>query len=327
VTPSRLLVTGAGGFVGRHFLRAARAAWPDAEITAAVRTLDVADGGVPGANRIMAFDLLDTAGVQAAIQAVLPDVCVHLAAFSDVAASFTSSDLAWRVNVDGTRALAACLMNCAPTCWLIHAGSADAYGLSFMSGSALDESAAFRPANPYAASKAAADLALGELALRGLRVVRLRPVNHVGPGQSPRFAVASFARQIARVAAGAQPPVIRTGALDRWRDVLHVRDVCAAYVRAVQCAESLPPAAVFNVASGTPRHVGDVLADLVRMAGISVEIKQIAAAMRPVDVARSCCAAASAQVALGWAPLVAWDDTLLEILEYWRNEIKEELLF
>jgi GDP-4-dehydro-6-deoxy-D-mannose reductase len=320
VTPSRLLVTGAGGFVGRHFLRAARAAWPDAQITAAARMQDLPPGGLAGAHRAIPFDLLDQAGMAAAVAAVQPDVCVHLAAFSDVAASFTSADLVWRANVDGTRALAGYLLEHAPDCWLVHAGSADAYGLSFSSGLALDEQAALRPANPYAASKAAADVALGEMALRGLRVVRLRPVNHIGPGQSPRFAVASFARQVARVAAGAQPPVIRTGALDRWRDFLHVSDVCAAYVRVVARAESLPPAAVFNIASGTSRRVGDVVADLVRLAGVTVEIEEVAGVLRPVDVMRASCSPAAAHAALGWAPVVRWDDTLVETLDYWRKK-------
>jgi GDP-4-dehydro-6-deoxy-D-mannose reductase len=248
---------------------------------------------------------------------VQPDLCVHLAAFSDVAASFAAGDLAWRANVDGTRALAASLLTHAPACWLVHAGSADCYGLSFLSGLALDEQAAFRPANPYAASKAAVDIALGEMGLRGLRVVRMRPVNHVGPGQSARFAVASFARQVARVAAGLQEPVIRTGALDRWRDFLHVSDVCAAYVRAVACAESLPPGSVFNIASGTSRRVGDVLGDLVRLGRVTVDIEEVAGALRPVDVVRACCSAAAAQAALGWSPLVAWDDTLAETLAFW----------
>jgi GDP-4-dehydro-6-deoxy-D-mannose reductase len=188
----------------------------------------------------------------------------------------------------------------------------------------LDESAALRPANPYAASKAAVDVALGEMALRGLRVVRLRPVNHVGPGQSPRFAVAAFARQVALVAAGRQAPVITTGALDRWRDFLDVADVCAAYVRVVDCAESLPVGAVFNLASGMPRRLGDVLADLLAAACVEARIEETAAALRPVDVVRVRCAADAARAALGWAPKVMWAQTLAGTLAYWRDVAADE---
>ena len=78
----------------------------------------------------------------------------------------------------------------------------------------------------YAATKAAADLALGSMAEQGLRCVRLRPFNHTGPGQSEQFVVAAFARQIARIAAGLQPPLLEVGNIDTRRDFLDVRDVC-----------------------------------------------------------------------------------------------------
>jgi len=319
LTPERLLVTGAAGFVGRHFLAAARDAWPAAHITAAARAPDLPPEGLPQADAVVPMDLLDQAGIASAVRDARPEACVHLAAFSDVAASFGAGDAVWRANVDGTRALAAAILAHVPDCVLLHAGSADCYGLSFQAGLTLDESAAFRPANPYAASKAAVDVALGEMALRGLRVVRLRPVNHVGPGQSPRFAVASFARQVALVAAGRQAPVISTGALDRWREFLDVADVCAAYVRVVTGAESLPAGAVFNLASGAPRRLGDVLADLLAAAGVEARIEQAAAALRPVDVVRVSCSAAAAHAALGWAPAVPWAQTLAETLSYWRQ--------
>lgn len=319
MTPKRLLITGAAGFVGRHFLAAARIAWPEAHITAAARAPDLPPEGLPQADAVVPIDLLDQAGIASAVRDIGPDACVHLAAFSDVAASFGAGDAVWRANVDGTRALAASILAQVPECLLLHAGSADCYGLTFQSGLTLDETAAFRPANPYAASKAAVDVALGEMALRGLRVIRLRPVNHVGPGQSPRFAVAAFARQVALVSAGRQAPVIRTGALDRWREFLDVSDVCAAYVLVVNRGEALPAGAVFNLASGVPRRLGDVLADLLAVAGVEARIEEEAAALRPVDVVRVSCSAASAHAALGWAPAVPWPQTLADTLSYWRN--------
>jgi GDP-4-dehydro-6-deoxy-D-mannose reductase len=225
--------------------------------------------------------------------------------------------------VDGTRALAAALMRHAPECRLVHVSSGEVYGLSFNGGAPLDEGAPLRPANPYAAAKAAADLALGEMALRGLRVVRLRPLNHVGPGQSARFAVAAFARQIARIEAGAQPPVVRTGALDRRRDFLDVRDVCDAYVSALERADALPAGAVLNVASGRLRRLGEVLADMLRLSGVRAEVEQEEAALRPTDLAATPCSAEAARAALGWAPRRDWDATLAEIIASWRGGAAE----
>ncbi len=316
--PSRVLVTGATGFVGRHLLAALRAAFPAAQLVPAGRTGEPCGGGAA----VRAFDLTDAGGIAALVSDVRPDACVHLAAASAVAESFAEPDAAWRANVDGARALAAALMRHAPECRLVHVSSGEVYGLSFNGGAPLDEGAPLRPANPYAAAKAAADVALGEMALRGLRVLRLRPLNHIGPGQSPRFAVASFAQQIARVEAGTQPPVLRTGALDRRRDFLDVRDVCDAYVAALARMDALPAGTVLNLASGRLRRLGDVLADMLRIAGVRAEVEQERSALRPTDLAATPCSAEAARAALDWAPRRDWDQTLAETVDSWRAQVR-----
>lgn len=311
--PRRVLVTGSGGFVGRHLAPLLREAFPAAQIIGAARSADD-----PAARR---FDLLDPGAIQALVAEFQPDACVHLAAVAAVTDALADPDMAWRANVDGTRALAQAILRDAPACVLLHASSGEVYGLSFRDGVPLDEAAPMQPANPYAAAKAAIDLALGEMALRGLRVVRMRPLNHIGAGQSTRFAVAAFAAQIARIEAGLQPPVIRTGPLDRARDFLDVRDVCAAYVLALRQAESLPPGVAFNLASGLPRRLGDVLDDLLRLSGVRAHIEAGVAAPRPVDLAVTACSAAAARARLGWEPAVAWEATLAVILADWRAQV------
>jgi GDP-4-dehydro-6-deoxy-D-mannose reductase len=325
--PSRVLVTGATGFVGRHLMAALSATFPAAELVAAAHSGEHGGGGgeaaaAATAQPVRAFDLMDAGGVAELVAAVRPDACVHLAAASAVSESFADPDAAWWANVDGTRALAAAVMRHAPECRLLHVSSGEVYGLSFNAGVPLDEGAPLRPVNPYAAAKAAADVALGEMALRGLRVLRLRPLNHVGPGQSPRFAVAAFARQIARVEAGRQLPVVRTGALDRQRDFLDVRDVCDAYVAALERADALPVGTVLNVASGRLRLLGEVLADMLRVSGVRAEVEQEAAALRPTDLAATPCSAAAARAALGWAPRRRWEETLAETIDSWRAAVR-----
>ncbi|HTZ71539.1 MAG TPA: NAD-dependent epimerase/dehydratase family protein [Acetobacteraceae bacterium] len=319
MTPRRVLITGAAGFVGRHMMKQCRAAWPAARLHAATRRDDLPVDGLPDADAIVPFDLFDPDAISAAIATTTPDLCIHLAARADVAQSFEAPDLAWTANVDGTRTLASAILRYVPAALLLHAGSAEVYGLSFQNNTPLDESAPLRPANPYAASKAAIDLALGEMALRGLQVVRMRPLNHVGPGQSPHYAVASFARQIARIEAGRQDPVIRTGALDRERDFLDVRDVCAAYIAAVDRAESLPNGAVFNIASGTPRKLADVLAALLDLSNIVAKVDSTSVPARPLDIMITQCSAAAARAALDWMPVIQWAETLADILAFWRG--------
>ena len=313
MAPGCILVTGASGFVGRHLLPQLRVAFPAARLLAATRgaALPLADATIP-------FDLLDPAGIAAMLAEHLPDVVLHLAAQADVGASFQDPAACWRANVDGTLALARALP---PETLLVHASSAEVYGLTFQRGQPLAEDAPMAPANPYAAAKAAADLALGEMALRGLRLVRLRAFNQVGPGQGPGFVVAAFARQIARVEAGLQPPELRVGALDRWRDFLDVRDVAASFVAAVQQAASLPPGGALNIASGTPRRVGDVLAALLARSAARITVVPEAARLRPTDVAWVAGDASLARRLLGWAPRQDWEQTLDAVLADWRGRI------
>jgi len=314
VTPQRILVTGAAGFVGQHLLPLLRDAFPTATVIPAARRADDP--------RAVGFDLLDPAGIRALVADVRPDACVHLAAISAVTEALADPDATWRANVDGTRALAEAILRDAPGCVLVHASSGEVYGLSFNDGRALDEGAAMRPANPYAAAKAAVDLALGEMALRGLRVFRMRPLNHIGPGQSTRFAVSAFASQIARIEAGLQPPVIRTGPLDRARDFLDVRDVAAAYVAALQRADTLLPGQAFNLASGRLRRLGEVLDDLLRLSGVVAGVEAGFAAPRPVDLMATPSTAASATALLDWQPRWAWEATLDTILNDWRRQVR-----
>ncbi len=315
--PRRILVTGAAGFVGGPMLAAMRAAFPAARLIAGAR-----DETPAGADEAVPFDLFDAAGTRAIVRDTAPDAVIHLAALSAVSDSFADPDAVWRANVDGTRALAAAILAEAPSAVMLHASSAEAYGLSFKAAEPLDEDAPFRPANPYAASKAAADVALGEMALRGLRVIRMRPANHTGPGHTDRFVLPAFAKQVALIEVGKQEPVIRTGALDRHRDFLDVRDVCAAYATALAAADRLEPGAAFNVSSGTSREVGAILADLLRLAGVAARIETRQDALRPVDLIRAEMSSARIRDALGWAPRVPFEETLSRVLDHWRGEAR-----
>jgi GDP-4-dehydro-6-deoxy-D-mannose reductase len=316
--PRRILVTGASGFVGGHLMPALRRAFPESLLVACST-----EGSIPDADVVVPLDLLQRSSIEDCVAAAEPDALVHLAADSIVSSSFTDPERTWRTNVDGTLALAAAVMRSASGAVFLFASSAEAYGLSFQSGAALDEAAPFAPANPYAASKAAADIALGEMGLRGLRVLRLRPFNHTGPGQSDAFVVAAFARQIARIEAGLQEPVIRVGALERWRDFLDVRDVCAAYVAALARGADIAPGTAINIASGVPRKIGDILGGMIERSGLGIEIHAEAARMRPTDVITAAGNAGRAAELLGWRPAVAWEDTVDSVRDYWRAKVRQ----
>lgn len=297
MVPGRILVTGAAGFVGTHLMPALARAYPAATLLNTTA------------------DVTDRAAIQAEIAAMAPDAVVHLAAIAAIGVARQDPARAWAVNLHGTLNVASAMP---PGATLLFASTSDLYGASFRTGHALDEGATLAPLNTYAATKAAADLALGAMAAEGLRVIRMRPFNHTGPGQTDAFVVASFARQVARIAAGLQPPVLQVGALDPLRDFLDVRDVCAAY--ALVLGADLPAGTILNVASGTPRRVGDVLHDLLAAAGVVAEIQTDAGRLRPTDIPVAA-GNAGALRALGWAPTIPWAQTLSDTLADWRHRI------
>jgi len=315
--PSRILVTGAAGFVGRHLLPALRGMFPAAVLIAGTHRRPA-----EGWDASVTLDLAAPASLVQALRQAAPDHVVHLGAQANVARSFEDAQGTRAVNHDGTLALARALLETWPAARLLFASTGEIYGLSFQSGQPLAEDAPFAPANPYAAAKAEADAALGHMAEAGLRVLRARPLNHVGPGQSESFAVANFARHVARIEAGLQPPVIAVGALDRWRDFLDVRDVCAAYALMLARWDALPNGAALNIASGQARRVGDVLDALIARAGITARVEEAAAALRPTDLLRSVGDASRARALLGWAPRMPWETTLDDILADWRHRVR-----
>ena len=305
--PERILITGAAGFVGRHLLAALHADLPDAVLLTPAQ----AD-----------CDITDADAVAALVARARPTACVHLAAIAAIPTARRDPHAAWRVNLDGTLNLARALAAHAPEATLLFVSSADIYGASFRAGHAVDESVAPAPLNTYAATKAAADLALGALAAEaGLRCIRVRPFNHTGPGQSPDFVVAAFARQVARIAAGLQPEVLRVGALEPRRDFLDVRDVCAAYVACLRRRDALPAGAILNLASGHPRRIGEVLDTLLARAGVHARIESEASLLRPSDILLAAGDATRAGRLLDWQPRIAWEQTIDDVLADWRARV------
>lgn len=305
MTPERILITGGSGFVGRHLLPALSRAFPNATIDA------------------VGTDLTDRVALASRVRHVRPDACVHLAAVSALREARRDPDHAWGVNLHGTLNLATAILADAPNCMLLFVSSADAYGSSFRSGQPLDEMAPLAPMNAYAATKAAADLAIGALAAEGLRAIRVRPFNHTGPGQPAEFVVPGIAEQVARIAAGLQPPVVRIGALDPQRDFLDVRDVCAAYVACLQHAEALPAGTIINIASGTPRSVRSVLEALLALGRVDARIETDPARLRGSDIPVACGDASRAHALLHWRPAIAWEQTLRDTLTYWQERLRQ----
>jgi GDP-4-dehydro-6-deoxy-D-mannose reductase len=314
---SRILVTGGNGFVGRNLVAALAAREGNCDII--VGTIDGHAPCVDDRIRSLTLDITNAGQVRSVIEAVRPTHLVHLAAKAAVSSAQRNVRQTWMVNLDGTLNVVLALAEALPDCRLLYCSSAEVYGASFRTGRPLDESAPLDPVNSYGASKAAADLMIGQMTKQGLRAVRVRPFNHTGPGQNIEFVVPAFAAQIARIERGEQPPVIDVGNLASRRDLLDVGDVVDAYCRIIARFDDLPAGCVMNLASGHAISIADILDKLVSMSPTKIEIVQDTTRMRASDTPVVVGDAGLARRLLGWEPKVDISSTLAGVLDYYRG--------
>lgn len=311
----RVLITGVTGFVGGH-LADYLITHTSCEVWGSARHRDYAP--LPSGLQLVTGDLRDPDAVVALLRQAAPDIVFHLAAQAVV-------PLAWRdpwgtleTNIRGQLNLITALLELRMAARMIVIGSEQQYGAIQPDDLPIDEDTPQRPNTPYGVSKVAQEaLALQYHRSHGVDVVAVRAFQHIGPGQSPEFASASFARQIAQVEAGQREPVIRVGNLAAQRDFSDVRDVVAAYWALAQQGQA---GMVYNVGSGTLRSVQSVLDGLIRHSRVLVRVETDPARVRPVDIPASVCDNSRLRAATGWQPVVPFDQTLADILDYWRAQ-------
>jgi GDP-4-dehydro-6-deoxy-D-mannose reductase len=315
----RLLVTGAGGFVGGHLLDHVRSAQPDTEVFGLVLP-GGASWRAPAGVRVLEADLEDPAQAAAAVEQARPDRLVHLAGQSSVHRSWADPAGTLRTNVLGIVHVldAARRLSLRPAVLVV--GSADEYGPVPASEQPLAETTPLRPASPYAVSKVAqAALALLYGPAGGMRVVVTRTFPHTGPGRGEWFAESSFARQIAEIEAGQRDPVVEVGNLDAVRDFADVRDVVRAYALLLERGAA---GEAYNVCTGRGRRVGDVLETLLAATTARIEVRVDPARLRPADVPALVGDNARLVAATGWQPRIPLDETLRDLLDDWRVRVR-----
>jgi GDP-4-dehydro-6-deoxy-D-mannose reductase len=302
----RALVTGASGFVGLHLVAHLRACGD--EVFAADRERAP---GAPGV-RDSALDVTDADAVARAVRAAAPDAVFHLAARSHVGASWSEGDELARVNVGGTEAVVAACAAVGVGRVLV-VGSAEQYGAVADTTGPVREDVPMRPLSPYGTSKLAAEgVALEAWRRDRVPVVCVRAFNHTGPGQSPAFFVPGFASRIARAEADrAAGDDIAVGNLDSVRDFTDVRDVVRAYRLLVEHGE---PGEAYNVCSGEGVRIGDLATRLLARANRPLRLRVDPELVRPVEVPVFVGDPGKLVAATGWAPTVALDTTLDDVL-------------
>lgn len=252
-----------------------------------------------------------------------PDVIFHLAAQPLVSASHSDPWGTLEINIHMQLNVLEGVARIKPDCRVLVVGSGEEYGLVAPEELPIDEDTPLRPLSAYAISKVAQDLlGLQYHLTHNVHVIRVRPFNHIGPRQRIGFVAPDFASQIAAAELELQPPIIEVGSLDTRRDFSDVRDVVRAYALLIEKGEA---GQVYNVGSGESHTVQEVLDTLLAMSQVPIEVRQDPQRMRPSDVPESICDPTRIREHIGWRTTIPLEDSLQDILAYWRGEMRQRL--
>jgi GDP-4-dehydro-6-deoxy-D-mannose reductase len=302
VASERVLVSGGAGFVGRHLLD--RLGSGGVEVVA------------PSKGKL---DLCDSDAVRALVRDTAPSVFFHLAAFSSPLLSWERPAEALLGNVEMTLNVLEAVRHEAPEATVVLVGSGQVYGAP--GELPVTEESPLEPNNPYAVSKASCDMLGHQYAeSHGMRVVRMRPFNHAGPGQPEEYVLSSLTRQIAEAEiAGHDVCELRTGNPESARDFCDVRDVVRAYVLAAGIDSG-----EFNVCSGNATSVAQLVEMASAHARISVRHQVDRSRLRAHDVPVLYGSHAQLTAACGWRPEIPLEKTVRDTLDWWRMRLGDQ---
>ncbi len=317
---TKVFITGISGFAGSYLARYLRK--KDISITGTYlmdESLKVIED-IKDRLSLIKVDLQDATRVLELINTIKPDLVFHLAALTSPGDSFNNpvatiqNNIAAQINIlEGIKKAKL------PDTKILIVSSAEVYGLVKKEDLPIDEDTKLMPTNPYAVSKIAQDfLGLQYFLSYKIKVIRVRPFNHIGPGQSPSFVVPAFAKKIAEIEKGQGKPTLLVGSLDAKRDFTDVRDMVRAYSIIIEKGK---PGEVYNIGSGKSYKIADILDRLLSFSKSKIAVKIDKSLFRPSDNPELLCDANKFIRATGWSPEISIDTTLKDTLDYWRNII------
>ncbi len=315
----RVLVTGAGGFVGKYLTAHLRSQLPDAELHGTI--YQSTDEVITSGWISHSLDLRDPVAVDALIETVRPDYIYHLAGQAFVPRSFEAPWETLEINIRSQlNLITACIARDLRPRILITA-SAEVYSTSV--GMPITEDTPLEPSSPYSVSKVTQDLlGLQYYLSHQFPIFRVRAFNHLGPGQSERFVAPSFALQIAQIEQNLQEPVISVGDLSAYRDFTDVRDIVRAYHLLMEHGR---PGEAYNLASGKARSIQSLLDTLLSFSNVSIQVQTDTNRLRPNRVPILEGDSTRLRQVTGWQPTITFEQTLLDILEDCRQRVSTAL--
>lgn len=317
----KALITGISGFVGSYLAEylLAQADW---EVAGTVYGPydNIAD--LCGRLELYPAELSRLDVMTFVLEQAQPDVVFHLAAQPLVSASRRDPWGTIETNVRMQLNVLEGVARVNPDCRVLAVGSSEEYGLVSPEELPIDEDTPLRPLSPYAISKVAQDLlGLQYHLTHELHVVRVRPFNHIGPRQRIGFVAPDFASQIAEAELGLRPAVMEVGNLEARRDFSDVRDVVRAYELLIRQGEA---GKVYNVGSGQSHSIRQVLDSLLALTDVEIQVRPDPERMRPSEVPEVICDARRIRQCTGWETTISFEQSLEDVLDFWRQEAKKQ---
>lgn len=318
----KILMTGISGFVGSHLLDYILQNNEESEIYGIDReniSLERISANLSKI-KLLTCDLVNSSSVGEIIKNVEPDYIYHLAGESSVKSSWGSVYSIVNNNILATlNILEALKLYKNINCKVLLVCSSEEYGMIDKKNIPINEDTPLKPISPYAVSKATVDmLGLQYYSNFNIKIIRIRAFNHTGPRRPEIYALSGFAKQIAEIEKGIRGPKIEVGNLNAVRDYTDVRDIVRGYVLAM---EYCTPGDVYNLCSSKGYKIADLLNTLISFSNKKIEIVRDEARMRPTDLPIIIGNNSKFRDIVSWKPAFTIDQTLKDILNYWRSRI------
>lgn len=318
----RALITGISGFVGSHLAEHLLGSG-DWQVAGTVFGPDSNIAHLKSRLELYPAELSHLDVVTFILEQAEPDVIFHLAAQPLVSASRKDPWGTLETNIRVQLNILEGVARVNPGCQVLVVGSSEEYGLISPEELPIDEDTPLRPLSAYAVSKVAQDLlGLQYHLTHNLHVIRVRPFNHIGPRQRVGFVAPDFASQIAAAELGLQSPTIEVGNLAAKRDFCDVRDVVRAYELVMLHGV---PGRVYNIGSGDSHAIQELLDTLLAFSQTPIQVVPNPDRMRPSEVPDLVCDASRIREDTGWMPVVPFEESLRDVLDFWREELGQGL--
>lgn len=297
----KLLIFGGGGFVGKHMSNYERSNY-------SIFSFSKSD-----------VNITNFFQVQEIINSVIPDLVINFASITTIKESFQNPRLTYEISLNGTLNILEALKNIRFKGKFLNISSSEVYGFPKSIDLPLNENSPLMPMSPYSVAKISTEVLCNQwVRSENFDIITVRPFTHIGIGQSDRFSVSNFCKQIAEIELGFIKPVIKVGDLSTTRDFTNVKDIVEAYYTLLEKGES---GEIYNVCSNSEISMNKVLNKIIAYSEKRIEVIIENSKLRTNQQNRLIGDYSKLRNRTGWQPKIKLDETIKEMIYYWKTII------